>query len=244
MTRHLFLTAGVAACLAPAACGGSPDPRAPRPEGFASCTAADVSGSTRKIRPRYVEAFQQIANETGEHGSGTVCLVLAAGDPQAEGTPQTAFVGPMHDNPVYAPGEISRAVGVATTQFDRLMREPPVTEGGSAIVEAAAVAAAALRKRDRLLLATDGLQTSDLTGDFLDADLSAAGIERLLDRIEGAHLLPDLEGVTVWMPLLLAHPDGLDITQKQAARIRQFWIAWAKRAGATLDTTPLTTQPA
>src|SRR4051812_39614320 len=98
----------VAASIA-TGCGGAADPRAPRPDGFASCAIADVSGSTRAVRPRYVDAFRRMVSETATDGSGVVCLVLAAGDPLAEGTPQTAFVGPQHRNPVYAPGEIARA---------------------------------------------------------------------------------------------------------------------------------------
>lgn len=223
----------LAVCLFLAACGGAQDPRAERPDGFASCTVADVSGSTRDVRPAYVDAFRSLATETARDGSGLLCVVLAAGDPQAEGTPAMADVGPAHENPIYAPSEIARAVETASGEFDAVLRSPPVRAKGSAIVEACAVAARKLRRGDRLLVVSDGLQRSDLTGSFYRVDLSPPAIEALLDRIDEAGLLPDLSGVTVSMPHLLAHPGGLGLGQAREQAVRRFWAAWVAQTGAT-----------
>jgi hypothetical protein len=233
--------------VALSACGGSKSPdasdaRAPRTNGYAACVVADVSGSTRKARRFYADAFKKFAKDAGTDGSGQLCLVVASGDPQGEGTPQVAYVGPdpsHRDNPVYAPGEIARAVDTATGQFAALMAHPPVSAHGSAIVESAAVIASNLHRGDRLLMTTDGFQSSDLVGDFHHADLSDAGISKLLDKIARARLLPDLSGVTVQMPLLLFHPGGTSFSQVHQSQIRSFWIAWARRAHAKLDLTPV-----
>jgi hypothetical protein len=236
----------VLAC-ALSACGESKsstagDPRAPRANGYAACVVADVSGSTRKARRFYADAFRKFVKDAGTDGSGQVCLVVASGDPQSQGTPRVANVGPEpshRDNPVYAPGEIARAVATATGQFAALMAHPGVSAHGSAIVESAAVVAPNLHRGDRLLMTTDGFQSSDLVGDFHDADLSDAGIAKLLDKIEQARLLPDLSGVTVQMPLLLFHPGGTSFSQVDQSEIRSFWIAWAHRTHAKLDLTPV-----
>src|SRR4051794_22202477 len=100
MTKlRLLLAAGlVSPALALSACGGGDDgtQAATRPNGYNACVIADVSGSTRRARTQYVNAFRTFATDAGEHGSGSLCLVLAAGDPQAEGTPMTTSVAPIH----------------------------------------------------------------------------------------------------------------------------------------------------
>lgn len=144
-------------------------------------------------------------------------------------------VAPQHgDNKAYASAEVADAAKMATAQFSELLQHPPVSRGGSALVEAAAMTAPMLRQGDHLLLASDGIQSSDLTGDFHDVDLSPAGVAKLLDRLHMAGLLPDLGGVEVDMPLLLAHPGGTDLSQEREAEIRRFWETWATRTGATL----------
>jgi hypothetical protein len=247
-----FLRSSIALSLltpmvALSACGGtqssnSGDARAPRANGYAACVVADVSGSTQKARGYYVDAFKKFAKDAGTGGSGQICLVVASGDPQGEGAPRVAYVGPdpsHRDNPVYAPGEIARAVETATGQFAALMAHPPVSAHGSAIVESAAVVAPNLHRGDRLLMTTDGFQSSDLIGDFHHADLSDAGISKLLNKVARARLLPDLSGVTVEMPLLLFHPGGTSFSQVKQSKIRSFWIAWARRTHAKLDLTPV-----
>jgi hypothetical protein len=234
----LIVTIAIAAVL-PMAASAANDPRAPRGDGAAGCVVADVSGSTRQARPLYVSAFSKFATDIGLHGSGALCLILAAGDPQAEGVPMTTSVAPTHRNPIYAPREVAAAVSTASRQFSELLAHPPVKRAGSAIAESAAVAARGLHRGDHLLLATDGIQSSDLLGDFHRVDLSPDGIRALLTKLSRAGLMPNLEGVTVSMPLLLIHPGGTSMSTAREARVRRFWEVWANHAGATLDTSAM-----
>ena len=236
--RRMFVMAlTVSVVMGLVACGSAQkDPRAPRPRGFSSCAIADVSGSTLKARPLYLDAFRRFATTAAKQGSGVLCVVLAAGDPQAEGAPRTTSVAPEHPhNAAYGPGEVVRAVAMASAQFSQMLLHPPVHRSGSAILEAVASLAPELRRRDHLLIASDGIQASDLV-DFHTADLSPAGTKALLGRLREAQLLPDLKGVRVEMPLLLAHPGGTHLTQRQEAQIRTFWKAWARAAGTQLAT--------
>jgi hypothetical protein len=196
-----------------------------------------VSGSTRSARSEYAGAFSTFATDIGEDGTGNLCLIVAAGDPIAESEPMFAPVGPSEehrDSPDFAPGEIRANVEAATQDFEALMIHPRLANDGSALVEAAVVAADVLQPGDRLSILSDGIQSSPTIGDFHEIDLSDAGIDALLDRLQQSGLLADLHGVVVEMPLLLFHPGGLHMRAERQADIRRFWERWAQRAGARL----------
>lgn len=200
---------------------------------YSGCVIADVSGSTFVSRPVYLDAFEVFATNLGLHGSGDLWVVLAAGDPAADGKPVPTSVAPDTPNDdIIAPAEVQGYVRRAREDLRLVLADPPVKGGGSAIAEATVQCARVLRSGDRLLLLTDGIQNSPLTGDFHTADLAGAGIERLLDELAGADLLPDLAGVSVEAPLLIAHRGGTTISGDRQQQIVNFWRAWARRTGA------------
>lgn len=198
-----------------------------------SCVLADVSGSTREASNRYVEEFTSFATEAGENGSGQLCVVTAAGDPIAEGAPRNYSVGPDSDRTTpEAAAEIRTKVTDAAREYRSLLARPGVDRIGSELVEAAVVASGSLEPGDHLLFLSDGLQNSDATGAIKDEDLTAAKIESLLNRLEEAGLLADLEGVEVEFPLLNFHPGGNSVDSKGLVGVEAFWRAWAERVGA------------
>lgn len=200
------------------------------------CAIVDLSESTEDARSAYLAAFERFATAIGNEGSGKLCLILAAADPIAEGTPAFAEVGPESDDrgTPKAAGEIEARVRRATAQLAGLLAHPPVRQAGSALVEAAVVAGEVLGPGDRLLFLSDGLQWSRAGGHLQREDLTPAAISRRLDRLGGEGLLADLHGVTVTMPFFLYHPGGLGGGAVHEAQLRSFWGAWGKRSGAEL----------
>lgn len=248
LPKRILACLSVAVVAAPlTACGddssmpaSADDQRAPRPEGYAAFVVPDVSGSTRDVRGLYQRTFVTFATAAGNDGSGKLYLIAASGDGEGERAPLQTNVAPENpDNPAYADAEVAQAVERAKQGFGDLLVDPDLSYRGSPIVEAAARAARLTHRGDRLLIVSDGIQASDLTGDFHDVDLSDTGIGRLLDRIEAAELLPDLSGVTVHMPVLLIHPGGIGLDTAKQAQVRAFWVAWARRTNAQFDPKPL-----
>ena len=114
------------------------------------CAIGDVSGSTAGVRDTYVAAFRTFATDIGTDGSGKVCLIVAAGDPIAEGVPQFANVGPDQEHrgsPDLAPVDVTRKVEAATADVSRELAHPEVGVGGSALVEAASARSEAPQAR-------------------------------------------------------------------------------------------------
>lgn len=201
-----------------------------------SCVVADVSGSTREASKSYVEKFTKFATETGEDGSGELCVVTAAGDPIAEGAPLTYSVGPDSDPTTpEAAAEVRAKVTDAARQYRSLLAHPGVNRVGSELVEAAVVASASLKPGDRLSFLSDGLQNSDATGAIKDENLTPAKIDSILDDLDEAGLLADLDGVRVEFPLMNFHPGGNSADSHNLIGVEAFWRAWADRVGAELS---------
>jgi hypothetical protein len=199
-------------------------------ERYDLCVIADVSGSTVVARPDYLEAFKRVATDAGMHGSGMLYVVLAAADPGADGAPVPTSVAPdSKDDPQT---EVAQHVARAAEGLRRALADPPVRTGASAIAEAGLQCADVLDPGDRLVVLSDGIQNSPFTGDFHDVDLSDPGIARLLERLGKNHLLPDLEGVRVALPLLIQHAGGTTIDAGRQQQIGRFWDAWVERTGA------------
>lgn len=206
------------------------------------CAGGDVSGSTADVRDQYIDAFRQFATDIGQNGSGKVCLIVAAGDPIAEGLPRWANVGPKKedkDSPDLAPVEIKQNVDAATRDVAQELNHPTAGVRGSALVEAASVAARLLKPGDKFLWLTDGVQNSPAVGNFQTIDLSDAAIAKLLTHLGDQNLLPSMSGVEVDMPFLLYHPGGMSMNIARQQQVQRFWNAWASRVGATLNTNPM-----
>lgn len=225
----LALVAAAAVAAVVFAAGGS--------AGKASgCVIADVSESTSEARSRYAAAFSEFASEIGNEGTGELCLVVAAAKPLTEGTPISAYVGPdpEHVDKPQAKGDVEERVQTATSQLSQLLAEPSVDEKGSALVEAATVAADVLEPGDRLLFLSDGFQWSPAGGHLQEMDLDAVAIDALIRKLDGIGLVPDLEGVKIEYPFLLLHPGGLPNGEETALGIKSFWDAWVEETGAEL----------
>ncbi len=236
MTKAKFLLAVCALGALLIGCGGGGQSG----NGLSACAIADVSGSTGEARSAYTSDFNLLAKRVGTTGSGNVCVVLTAGDPQAEAPVADVYVGPKATRSRVAVPESTNAkiktllaVAKARKQFEAVLSEPAVGNPGSALIEAAVVAAHRLHPGDELLYLSDGIQNSPTTGNFLKVDLSTEARERLLTRLKQEGLIPDLEGVRISFPFLLYHPHGLRIPQAQEVNIRSFWEEWAKQAKAT-----------
>ncbi len=201
-----------------------------RPSG---CVIGDVSKSTREAREEYLEEFSRFATAIGTEGSGNLCVILAAADPIAEGLPRSSFVGPDPETKesVDERASIEEKVINATDDFSNLLADPEVEERGSALVEAATVAAEALDPGDRLLYLSDGLQWTREVGHLIEMDLTPASTAALLARLDREGYVPDLHGIEVSFPYMFFHPGGLD---ENTVKVRRFWDAWAEWTDAEL----------
>jgi hypothetical protein len=222
-------------------CGGevpliSAAPVAHLPTG---CVIADVSGSALRARAAYKQAFHELAVKVANE-NGRLCLVMASGNPLGESTVRTADLAPAHpDNSLLRPREIDQNVAQVDGQFAYLLRHPGVGARGSGLVEAAALAARGLEPDGDLIFLSDGVQDSAALN-VHTADLSDAGIQRILDDLDRQRLLPDLTGVKVSFPLPFFHPPGSKEARRtpsaeqieQRARIEAFWRAWALHVNA------------
>lgn len=200
------------------------------------CAILDVSKSTQDARPTYVEDFAKFATEIGNDGTGEICLVMAAADPLTE-TPildRTVAARPENAETPEEPIEVEENVLDLTEEVAGLLDEPPVDEKGSGLVEAANLVAKRLHPGDRVVFLTDGFQWSKTVGHLMQMDLSAAGIETLIQHLRAEGLIPDLRGVEIDFPAMLYHPEGLKVDAAQENRVPDFWQAWADAAHATL----------
>jgi len=202
----------------------------------AGCAILDVSVSTQKARASYVEKFSEFATSIGNEGSGRICVILAAADPQLEAIPVDASVAPepgAADTPD-APIQIEENVEEMSLRVAGFLEHPPVNQRGSGLVAAANVAARKLQPGDRIIYLSDGFEWSKTVGHLMEMDLSPEGIAVLLSRIDRLGLLPDLNGIEVEFPLMLYHPGGLSRDMAQENRVVAFWEAWAEATGAKL----------
>jgi hypothetical protein len=224
--RLLALAACLLALVAATGCGGGDKTLA------SGCVIADVSPSTVDARADYLAQFQAFAMDVGQHGSGHLCVILAAGDPMSEGHLTTVDVGPDHDKPNERDGEIRQKVDAETATMGAVLADPAITQQGSALVEAAVAVSDRLKPGDRLLFLSDGVEHTPTVGNFRTADLSSAGIDQLLAQLDGDRLQAPLDGVQIVFPSLLAHPGGFHISPAQQAGIRLFWQRWTSASGA------------
>ena len=223
-----------------AGCGGEIPLVSPRPVHHlpTGCVIADVSGSALLARDAYKRAFHDLATEVANE-NGRICLVMASGNPLAESTVHIADLAPQDpNNSLLRPREIKQNVTQVDNQFAYLLRHPGVAAPGSGLVEAAVLAKRGLEPEGKLIFLSDSVQVSHAL-DVHHADLSDAGIQRILDDLDRQGLLPDFTGVTVSFPLPFFHPPGSQERHAPGAsaielraRIEAFWRAWSYRVNA------------
>lgn len=210
----------------------------PEDHAASGCVVADVSKSTIEARKSYLEQFSEFATDIGLHGSGEICLVLAADDPTAQSRVADADVGPDggDENTPLAEGQVEEKVREVTGQLEALLLDPPVDVGGSRLVEGAVIAANRLESGDRLLMLSDGLQNGPDSGRVIALDEDR--IPEVMDHLEEVELLPDLNGMEVSFPLMLFHPEGIGVSAERAGVVKEFWRQWASRSGGSLTDLP------
>lgn len=199
-----------------------------------TCVVADVSDSTKNVRGDYVTSFNRYADDAARNASGALCVVLAAGKPQADSPGTWVNLAPANRYASNATQALKQNVDRVTAQFASILEDPGPARG-SALIEGAYVGGSNLQEGDTLLILTDGIENSNAFGDMHELDLTPAGVERLLDRVEAAGMMPDLRGQKLVMPMLLVHRDGIGMTAEKLAQVRQFWRAYAERAGTQIS---------
>jgi hypothetical protein len=201
------------------------------------CVILDVSASAKdEYTAAYAGGFERFATKMGMERTGDVCFAVAAnalsGGPASWGN----FSPQDRDDPNRAPGQVRQKVAAALGQLQTTVEHPAVERNGSELVEAIALVSRNLAAGDEILLLSDSIQVSGLTGDFTRkrVDLTDQGISDLLDKIAEARLLPNLEGIALRVPFGLYSVKPLHMGARRQAAVQAFWSAYAKRTGATL----------
>jgi hypothetical protein len=193
------------------------------------CGLADVSGSTKKARKRYGERWRLIALDQSLR-DGRVCFAAVAGSAdEIEPVPRSlAAENPANSSD--AELERRQKVLAVAKEFDALLRKPPTTVPGSALIEALSMVGGKMTPGDAIHVFSDGLQASEVMT-LRRIERTGAGIEQALDRLDRRRLLPDLSGVRVVFALPDFRPGGSVVTPEET---RAFWTAWAQRTNADL----------
>ncbi|MDQ3933063.1 MAG: hypothetical protein M3340_00345 [Actinomycetota bacterium] len=228
-----FLTAAVLVLVPGWNSDEAPNPRAPLGT-YDGCVVVDVSSSTRKSRHAYLRAAREFALRVGTSSDGEICVITAGGNPLASEV-LGADVGPdrgVADNNAQEKAQVSQKVDHFVDQLGRLLEAERTERPGSAVIASMIAASRALREGGRLLVATDGLETSSL-GQFTQMNLSPPGRRRFIVRLQRRDLLARLGGVTVEMPFLNFSSATVAIERQVA--IEAFWLEYLQRAGATVE---------
>ena len=202
------------------------------------CVIVDVSGSARaEITGLYLPGFQRFVQRLTQMGSGDVCFSFAAAGMSGGASAWAHFSCTEPDDRLRCQPQIRRSVAAAAGQLATAADGPSVLHGASELVEALGLIAQATKPGDEILLLSDAIQNSTLTGDFarLSTDLGAQGTDQLLDALQQRALLPDLAGRTLRIPYALtraSRPLRMSAARQQA--VRAFWSRYAQRSGARL----------
>jgi hypothetical protein len=199
------------------------------PERRLVCALADVSGSTKRSRPKYSAIWRALAYRQAAR-DGDVCLAPVAGS-AAEITPVRRSLAADHPtNSSEAPLERQAKVAAVAAEFDRLLRKPPTTVGGSAILEALAVLGPSLdppgRRRARVLGRAPELADPQAAAHRPQRGWhrARAGPSRRLAPARSARHHRRVRAARL-------SPRGPSVSP---ATIGAFWRAWADRTGAHL----------
>ena len=215
-----------------AACGDSPKPKE------RGCVVVDVSPlPLHELTHAYVPGFERFISRVAQHGSGDVCFAFAARG-LSGGAAAWGHFG--CDNPadtLRCPPQVRASVNAAAAQLSSVAAGAGDLHGASQLVEAVALVAPATRPGDEILLLSDAVQNSGLTGDFTRhaTRLDAAGIVNILDRLAARGMLPDLRGRRLRIPYALYRSDGpMNMGAARKLAVLAFWTAYAHRTGAEL----------
>ena len=215
-----------------AACGASSQP--PK----RGCVVVDVSPlPLHELTSAYVPGFERFVSRIAQQGSGDVCFAFAARGLSGGTSAWGHFGCDNRADKLRCQPQIRQSVAAAAAQLSSVAAGARDLHGASELVEAIAQVAAATRPGDEILLLSDAVQNSALTGDFTRhaTELDAAGIDRILGRLASSRLLPDLRGRRVRIPYALYRSDGpMHMGAARKAAVQVFWTTYARRTGAQL----------
>lgn len=220
------LVLGAAAIGAAGCAGVGDDPQT-------ACVVFDASKSTRFIVPRYQEHLEAEANEVAESG-GTIATVVVTGDPSVEAVPVSEdFSGLTGDE---KEGERERKVRQFTADVESEVTSSALgvdnPSGGSGIVAGVALLAEHTNC-DSVLALSDGLETDAFASKTAGVG-DPANRARILRRLEGERLVPELDGKTLLFPFGGTLPQGTAIPPETLAGVRSFWDEYAEATGMAL----------
>lgn len=225
----LLATSAVLA-VAVAACGGT---SAPTQRG---CVIVDVSPlPLHELTRAYVPGFERFVTRIATNGTGDVCFAFAARGLSGGAAAWGHFGCSDPADKLRCTPQIRQSVSAAAAQLSNVASGARNLHGASQLVEAIALVAPATRPGDEILVLSDAVQNSGLTGDFTrhSTALDAAGIDRILGRLASRGLLPDLRGRRLRFPYALLRSDGpMHMGAARKMAVQAFWKAYAERTGA------------
>lgn len=209
------------------------------------CVIVDISGSSRPlIQGQYLPGFIKFVQRISHKGKGEVCFAfVGAGNTGGPGA-AARFACSNPDDRVRCPGEIKNNVRAAAAQLstvgEQIANAPGHNQfrGASRILETISEVAPATRPGDEILVLSDGIQDSGLTGDFnrgKQTALDEADFQRIIGTLRQARLLPDLQGRTLRVPYALISAKGPSRwSDARKEKLRRFYEAYAAATKATL----------
>lgn len=209
------------------------------------CVIVDISGSSRPlIEGQYLPGFIKFVQRISREGTGEVCFAfVGAGNTGGPGA--AAHFGCSNpDDRVRCPGEIKNNVQAAAAQLstvgEQIANAPGRNQfrGASRILETISAIAPATRAGDEILVLSDAIQDSGLTGDFNRGKriaMDEADIQRIIGRLRQARLLPDLQGRTLRVPYPLISAKGPSRwSDARKEKLHRFYEAYAAATNAAL----------
>jgi hypothetical protein len=191
------------------------------------CILLDVSKSTEGSRDRYSTLARNIVAGQSQK-DGSVCAIVVKGDPAGESDIQTWYVGADHpDNSSEANLERVEKQLKAAAAIDTLLRNPPQTVGGSALVEALNMVSRRVRPGDGVHVFSDGLQDSKtfVLRRLSPQGYSDAAMKDEIDTLRHDGLMPELAGVPVSFDIPSYRPgETPSVVPPEAAE--RFWKTW------------------
>jgi hypothetical protein len=209
------------------------------------CVVVDVSGSSRPlIETTYQAGFAKFVERVTKTGSGNVCFAFV-GAGTSGGAAATAPLGCSNpDDVLRCRGQIRTNVAAASQQLAAVSRQIAGVHGhnqfagASRLLEAIHDVAPATHPGDEILVLSDAIQSSGLTGDFNHGQalaLDEADDQRIIGRLRDAHLLPDLSGRTLRIPYPLVEANGVSRwSDARKQKLQRFYEDYADATHAQL----------
>jgi hypothetical protein len=197
------------------------------------CMMLDVSRSARTAQDVYSAQARRLVAAQSQRDGG-VCALVVKGDPAGESDIRRWYVGAENrGNSSEARLERLDKQQKAAQAIDSMLKNPPQTIGGSALVEGIDILSREVRPGDEIHVFSDGLQDSDnLVLRHLNRQgFSPEAIDAALDNLEQRGFLPSLAGVRVSFETPSYRP-GTEKSVVEGPDARRFWEAWGDRVGA------------